>query len=87
MSCYYFLSPREKSKYFHIINLDYRVKVQPSEPPGSAPKKKTIQFKKRFEIKPFNDEECCQELHKRKSYMELYIANDKAKKEKKTKTK
>ena len=57
MSPYYFMTPRDKGKYFHNLNLDYRKSIQPTEPPGSAPKKKTISFKVRYEVRIFSKKE------------------------------
>lgn len=54
MNEYFLMSARDKSKYFHTLNQNYRELMKLPEPPGSAPKKKTIRFKKRFEIKPFS---------------------------------
>jgi hypothetical protein len=51
------MSQREKSKYFHLLNQNYRQLIKLPEPPGSAPKRKTIRFKKRFEILPFDYKE------------------------------
>ena len=57
MNEYFVMSGRDKSKYFHLLNQKYRQDIKLPEPPGSAPMKKSIRFKKRFEIKWFNKEE------------------------------
>jgi len=54
MNEYFLMSARDKSKYFHLLNQKYRQDMKLAEPPGSAPMRKTIKFKKRFEIKPFS---------------------------------
>ena len=54
MNEYFLMSARDKSKYFHLMNQKYRLDMRLAEPPGSAPMKKTIKFKKRFEIKGFS---------------------------------
>lgn len=54
MNEYFLMSAREKSKYFHLLNQKYRQDMKLAEPPGSAPMRKTIKFKKRFEIRGFS---------------------------------
>lgn len=73
---YFYMTPRDKAKFFHLLNLNFRKNIKLQEPPGSAPKKKTIKFKKRFEIKPFNKLEKPLKIKKRKSFMEIYKARD-----------
>jgi hypothetical protein len=48
MNEYFCMSARDKSKFFHLLNQKYRQDIKLPEPPGSAPMKKTIRFKKRF---------------------------------------
>jgi hypothetical protein len=48
MNEYFCMSARDKSKFFHLLNQKYRQEIKLAEPPGSAPMKKTIHFKKRF---------------------------------------
>lgn len=69
MSEYFFLSQRDKTKYFHLVNQKYSKSIQLSEPPGSAPKKKSISFKTRFEIKMFSKDENCLQVKGKKSWM------------------
>lgn len=59
MNEYFLMSARGKSKYFHVLNQKYRHDMKLAEPPGSAPMKKTIRFKKRFEIRGFSHIERC----------------------------
>jgi hypothetical protein len=40
-----------------------------AEPPGSAPMKKTIKFKKRFEIRGFCYVQKCEEIRCTRSFM------------------
>lgn len=79
MNEYFCMSQRDKTKYFHLLNQKYRQDMKLPEPPGSAPKKKTIRFKKRFEIKPFGYHDRCEALPQRRSFMELYKAKNEAK--------
>ena len=74
MPDYFFMTPRDKAKFFHSLNTNYREQIKPSEPPGSAPKKKTINFKIRFEVKPFCETDRVDSLGKTKSECELYRA-------------
>jgi len=76
MNEYFCMSSRDKTKFFHLLNQKFRQEIKLAEPPGSAPMKKTIQFKKRFEIKPFRYHEKSEEIITRKSFMELYKAKD-----------
>lgn len=71
------MGQRDKTKYFHIINHTYSKMIKLSEPPGSAPKKKSIRFKTRFEVRVFDEEEECDRFLSRRSYMELYRADKK----------
>jgi hypothetical protein len=48
MNEYFTMTARDKSKHFHTLNQSYRQQIKLDEPPGSAPMKKTIKFKKRF---------------------------------------
>jgi hypothetical protein len=67
MSPYFFMTARDKGKYFHNLNLEYRKAIQPSEPPGSAPKKKTISFRNRYEVRTFKQKEKSSEVRIKKS--------------------
>ena len=87
MSCYFFLTQREKSKYFHNVNQEYRTNLQPDEQPGSAPRKKKIGFKSRVEVLNFWEKDKCNDLGRRKSVKELYRAEKKSKLKRKRKIK
>ena len=76
MNEYFLMSGRDKSKYFHTLNQRYRQDIKLPEPPGSAPMKKSIRFKKRFEIKCFKREDSSEGVNRRKSFMELYKAKE-----------
>lgn len=82
MNEYFLMSSRDKSKYFHLLNQKYRKDIKLAEPPGSAPMKKTIKFKKRFEVKPFKHQGKCEQISGRRSFMELYKAKEDSKRKK-----
>lgn len=48
MRQYYFLTPREKAKYFHHINHNYRKDIKMPSTVNAQQMKKTISFKKKF---------------------------------------
>ena len=65
---YIFMSQREKAKYFHEKNLCYRKVI---ETPGNLPAR-TIQFKRKFEVKLFNTQQPSSSVRTAKSHKYKY---------------
>jgi hypothetical protein len=49
--------------------------MKPTTPPGSAPKKKTIKFKKRFQIKIFDKNDSTKNVKDKKTFTEKQKRN------------
>ena len=56
MPDYFFLAAREKTKYFSELNEQYRKSIKNK---GNGIRKKAVGFKRRFEVKGFNESEEC----------------------------
>lgn len=68
---YIFMSQRQKCKYFHEKNFKYNKSM---ELPGSLPARK-IEFKRNFEVRPFDKDEAPSRVNEARSYCDKYNPN------------